>query len=160
MRRKTPAGFLVGCRLYQARSDKGYSLTDCISMVVMRREGLSEVLSNDKHLTQEGVIYLLGELTPPAPFALVGHRPGSARVAERGPLWLFVLGLAVYPFSLTALGIVLATLARTMARLGERPTAAGRRRRAARHGVPRFDHGCSSISPGRQVLSNQASSGP
>ena len=47
--------FLAGCRLYEARCDKGYSLTDCISMVVMRREGLSEVLSNDKQFTQEGV---------------------------------------------------------------------------------------------------------
>jgi len=28
--------FLAGCRLYQARPDKGYSLTDCISMEVMR----------------------------------------------------------------------------------------------------------------------------
>lgn len=53
-------GFLAGCRLYQARPDKGYSLTDCISMEVMRREGLSEVLTNDEHFTQEGFTCLLG----------------------------------------------------------------------------------------------------
>jgi predicted nucleic acid-binding protein len=28
--------------------------TDCISMQVMRREGLTEVLTNDHHFTQEG----------------------------------------------------------------------------------------------------------
>jgi predicted nucleic acid-binding protein len=46
--------FLEGLTLYEARSDKEYSLTDCISMQVMRREGLTEVLTNDHHFTQEG----------------------------------------------------------------------------------------------------------
>lgn len=46
--------FLAGLRLYRARPDKGYSLTDCISMETMRREGLSEVLTNDRHFEQEG----------------------------------------------------------------------------------------------------------
>jgi uncharacterized protein len=40
--------------LYKDRPDKEYSLTDCISMQVMRREGLTEVLTNDHHFTQEG----------------------------------------------------------------------------------------------------------
>ena len=40
--------------LYEARPDKEYSLTDCISMQTMRREGLTEVLTNDHHFTQEG----------------------------------------------------------------------------------------------------------
>ena len=40
--------------LYEARPDKGYSLTDCISMQTMRQEGLSEVLTNDRHFEQEG----------------------------------------------------------------------------------------------------------
>lgn len=35
-------------------SDKGYSLTDCISMQTMRREGLNDVLTNDRHFEQEG----------------------------------------------------------------------------------------------------------
>ncbi len=46
--------FLAGLDLYAARSDKGYSLTDCISMQTMRREGLIEVLTNDRHFEQEG----------------------------------------------------------------------------------------------------------
>jgi len=46
--------FLAGLRLYRARPDKGYSLVDCISMQAMRREGLTEVLTNDRHFEQEG----------------------------------------------------------------------------------------------------------
>lgn len=46
--------FLDGLRLYRARPDKGYSLVDCISMQTMRREGLVEVLTNDRHFEQEG----------------------------------------------------------------------------------------------------------
>ena len=46
--------FLDGLALYNARPDKGYSLTDCISMQVMRREGLTEALTNDRHFEQEG----------------------------------------------------------------------------------------------------------
>jgi len=46
--------FLTGLDLYNSRPDKGYSLTDCISMQTMRREGLTDVLSNDRHFEQEG----------------------------------------------------------------------------------------------------------
>jgi uncharacterized protein len=46
--------FLEALDLYGARPDKGYSLTDCISMATMRREGLTEVLTNDRHFEQEG----------------------------------------------------------------------------------------------------------
>lgn len=46
--------FLAGLRLYRARPDKGYSLTDCISMETMRKEELTEVLTNDRHFEQEG----------------------------------------------------------------------------------------------------------
>ncbi|PWT99412.1 MAG: nucleic acid-binding protein [Terriglobia bacterium] len=46
--------FLAGLDLYQARPDKGYSLVDCISMQTMKREGLTEVLTNDRHFEQEG----------------------------------------------------------------------------------------------------------
>jgi predicted nucleic acid-binding protein len=35
-------------------SDKGYRLTDCISMQTMHREGLTDILTNDKHFEQEG----------------------------------------------------------------------------------------------------------
>lgn len=46
--------FEAGLALYESRIDKGYSLTDCISMVAMREEGLTEVLTNDHHFEQEG----------------------------------------------------------------------------------------------------------
>ena len=46
--------FTAGFGLYRARPDKGYSLTDCISMQTMRKEGLTEVLTNDHHFEQEG----------------------------------------------------------------------------------------------------------
>jgi predicted nucleic acid-binding protein len=49
-----PASFQAGFDLYAARPDKGYSLTDCVSMNTMRREGLTEVLTNDRHFEQEG----------------------------------------------------------------------------------------------------------
>lgn len=52
--------FLDGLALYEARLDKQYSLTDCISMHVMRREGLTDVLTNDHHFTQEGFRILFG----------------------------------------------------------------------------------------------------
>ncbi len=46
--------FLAGLTLYEQRADKGYSLTDCISMETMRREGLTQVLTNDRRFEQEG----------------------------------------------------------------------------------------------------------
>jgi predicted nucleic acid-binding protein len=51
--------FLAGYGLYEARPDKAYSLTDCIPMAAMRQEGIAEVLSHDRHFTQEGFTILL-----------------------------------------------------------------------------------------------------
>lgn len=51
--------FLKGMSLYEGRIDKGYSLTDCISMNAMRERGLTDVLTNDHHFTQEGFHILL-----------------------------------------------------------------------------------------------------
>jgi uncharacterized protein len=51
--------FKVGLELYQERLDKGYSLTDCVSMVVMRQNGIQEILTHDHHFTQEGFTILL-----------------------------------------------------------------------------------------------------
>jgi predicted nucleic acid-binding protein len=51
--------FLTGLALYEARPDKGYSLTDCISMLVMHREGITKILTHDNHFTQEGFTKLL-----------------------------------------------------------------------------------------------------
>ncbi len=45
---------LGGLELFTARPDKHYSLVDCISMQTMRREGISEALTNDRHFEQEG----------------------------------------------------------------------------------------------------------
>ena len=46
--------FLAGLELYRARPDKQYSLTDCISMQTMRKGGITEALTNDRHFEQEG----------------------------------------------------------------------------------------------------------
>ena len=51
--------FLAGFDLYRSRPDKGYSLIDCISMQTMRKEGLADVLTNDRHFEQEGFRALL-----------------------------------------------------------------------------------------------------
>lgn len=51
--------FLSGLSLYERRLDKSYSLPDCISMQLMRAEGIDEVLTNDKHFAQEGFTILL-----------------------------------------------------------------------------------------------------
>jgi predicted nucleic acid-binding protein len=47
------ASFLDALAFYESRLDKQYSLTDCVSMQAMRREGLTDVLTNDHHFTQE-----------------------------------------------------------------------------------------------------------
>jgi predicted nucleic acid-binding protein len=46
---------------YQRRLDKGYSLTDCSSMQIMREKGINEILTFDKHFQQEGFRALLRE---------------------------------------------------------------------------------------------------
>jgi hypothetical protein len=51
----------AGIELYQKRSDKGYSLTDCISMIIMKKLNISEVLTNDKHFSQEGFTILFSK---------------------------------------------------------------------------------------------------
>ena len=48
-----------GYELYKRRLDKDWSLTDCISFVVMRREGLTEALTADRHFEQAGFRKLL-----------------------------------------------------------------------------------------------------
>lgn len=58
---QTADSFRTGFELYRARLDKGYSLTDCISMQTMRGEGITDVLSNDVHFEQEGFRAVLRE---------------------------------------------------------------------------------------------------
>ncbi|MDZ7969845.1 MAG: PIN domain-containing protein [Nostoc sp. DedSLP03] len=58
---QTRESFLGGLALYSQRFDKGYSLTDCISMHTMRQLEIIEVLTHDKHFTQEGFAILLSD---------------------------------------------------------------------------------------------------
>jgi predicted nucleic acid-binding protein len=46
--------FEEGWSYFQRRPDKRYSLTDCISFVVMERERIREALSFDDHFKQAG----------------------------------------------------------------------------------------------------------
>jgi len=50
---QTRADFDAALALYEARPDKGYSLTDCRSTLALRTLAISEVLSNDRHFAQE-----------------------------------------------------------------------------------------------------------
>lgn len=54
-----PQLFEEGVQLYASRSDKGWSLTDCISFVVMQREGITDALTGDHHFEQAGFVALL-----------------------------------------------------------------------------------------------------
>jgi len=53
--------FLLGqaMALYRERHDKSWGLTDCISLVLMQREGVSEALTADIHFRQAGFTALL-----------------------------------------------------------------------------------------------------
>ena len=50
---------MAGLALYLARLDKRYSLTDCISMSVMRQRGITDILTHDRHFAQEGFHVLI-----------------------------------------------------------------------------------------------------
>jgi predicted nucleic acid-binding protein len=51
--------FSRGVELYRQRPDKEWSLTDCLSFVVMGDERLSEALTGDHHFEQAGFRALL-----------------------------------------------------------------------------------------------------
>ena len=51
--------FERGVELYRQRLDKDWSLTDCISFVVMADEGLTKALTGDRHFEQAGFRALL-----------------------------------------------------------------------------------------------------
>ncbi len=48
-----------GLNLYRARADKEWSLTDCISFVLMKEQGVTESLTADIHFRQAGFKALL-----------------------------------------------------------------------------------------------------
>jgi predicted nucleic acid-binding protein len=43
-----------GADLYERRPDKGWSLTDCISFIVMQDRGITTALTGDHHFEQAG----------------------------------------------------------------------------------------------------------
>ena len=51
--------FHRGLERYSARSDKSWTLTDCISFIVMEDEGIREALTGDQHFMQAGFELLL-----------------------------------------------------------------------------------------------------
>jgi len=54
-----PSLWREGLELYCSRQDKSWSLTDCISFVVMQQRGIKEALTGDRHFEQAGFIALL-----------------------------------------------------------------------------------------------------
>jgi len=54
-----------GLTLHAERPDKYWSLTDCISFVVMRQAGINEALTSDHHFEEAGFVALLRQ-PPPA----------------------------------------------------------------------------------------------
>ncbi len=53
------SAIFAGLSLHASRPDKQYSLTDCISMQMMRELGIFEILTHDHHFGQEGFVPLL-----------------------------------------------------------------------------------------------------
>ena len=45
--------------LLRARPDKAYTLCDAVSFGIMRRRGITEALTTDRHFEQEGFVRLL-----------------------------------------------------------------------------------------------------
>ena len=46
--------FDLGVRFYADRPDKDWTLTDCISFVVMQQHGITRALTGDRHFEQAG----------------------------------------------------------------------------------------------------------
>ena len=52
--RLTPALFDRAFALYSSRQDKDWGLSDCVSFIVMRDEGVTDALTFDQHFVQAG----------------------------------------------------------------------------------------------------------
>ena len=55
----SPEIFLDALDFYESRLDKGYSLTDCVSMMTMKNLDVREILTHDNHFEQESLMILL-----------------------------------------------------------------------------------------------------
>lgn len=53
--------FERGLRLYAARADQDWSLTDCLSFAVMKRAQVVDALTSDRHFEQAGFRALLSD---------------------------------------------------------------------------------------------------
>ena len=56
---RSETAFIEALDLYESRPDKGYSLTDCISMNICKSLDITNVLTCDDHFKQEGFRMLL-----------------------------------------------------------------------------------------------------
>jgi predicted nucleic acid-binding protein len=56
---QTSSGFSGAFDHYCDRTDKGWSLTDCSSFLIMRERGIDTALTHDKHFEQAGFKALL-----------------------------------------------------------------------------------------------------
>jgi len=60
----TPEFTAEALRLFGSRSDKDWSLTDCLSFVVMNRRNIWDALTPDRHFGQVGFRAVLSDLPP------------------------------------------------------------------------------------------------
>ena len=54
-----PGNIVAAVDLYRSRGDKEWSLTDCLSVIVMERRRLTEALTTDRHFEQAGMKALM-----------------------------------------------------------------------------------------------------
>lgn len=84
--------FQQGCQLYASRKDKDWSLTDCISFVVMWEYGIDTALTSDQDFEQAGFQRLMdptpqGVREPAAPpYSASGDHVPGARDTRRWEL--------------------------------------------------------------------------
>jgi hypothetical protein len=91
--------FQQGCDLYARRKDKDWSLTDCISFVIMREYGIDSALTSDEDFEQAGFKRLMdpGPLGVREPAARYGA--GMGRTVEKNAMREWDMGsrpLSIY----------------------------------------------------------------
>jgi predicted nucleic acid-binding protein len=91
--------FQQGCDLYARRKDKDWSLTDCISFVIMREYGIDSALTSDEDFEQAGFKRLMdpGPLGVREPAARYGA--GMGQTVEKNAMREWDMGsrpLSIY----------------------------------------------------------------